>query len=127
MAIQKPLVLVADNERTSRNILCRILELGGYRTITAPEGEMALRLAEERKPDVMLLEMVMPRINGREVCRRVHKISAETRIVYYSTIVDPTDAAQLRELRHEADAVIAKPASRARILSKINNVLQGCR
>ena len=123
MTTKSPLVMVVDDEPHLCNILRRVLELEGYRAITAPDGEAALRLAEENKPDVILLDLVMPGINGREVCRRVREFSAETRIIYFTAKADPTDPVQFRELHREADGFIAKPATSKQILAKLNDVL----
>ena len=118
-------VLVVDDELHLCNILRRILEREGYRVITAPDGEAALRLTEEEKPDVILLDLMMPGIDGREVCHRVREFSAATQIIYFTAKVMLTDPLKLKELHHEADAFITKPATSKQILSKVSGVLQG--
>jgi len=123
MTKENPLILVVDDEPHLCNILRRVLELEGYRAITASDGETALRLAEENKPDVILLDLIMPGINGREVCQRVRSLSMESRIIYFTAKADPTDLSQFRELHSEADAFITKPATGKQILAKVNDVL----
>ena len=125
MVISNPLVLVVDDEHYMCNILRRILEKEGYKVITAPEGTTALKLTEENNPDVILLDLMMPGIDGREVCRRVRELFPAIQIIYFTAKVEPIDTLKLRELRSEADAFIAKPATSRKILSGISRVLQG--
>ncbi len=120
-------VLVVDDELHLCNVLRRILEKEGYKVITAPDGEAALQFTEEEKPDVILLDLMMPGIDGREVCRRVRQFSTATQIIYFTAKVMPTDPLKLKELRREADAFITKPATSKQILSKVSGVLQGAR
>ncbi len=125
MVTNNPLVLVVDDELHLRNVLRRILKKEGYQVITAADGQAALRLIEEEEPDVILLDILMPGIDGREVCRRVRQFSTATQIIYFTAKVMPTDPLKLKELRREADAFIAKPATSQQILSKVSGVLQG--
>jgi DNA-binding response OmpR family regulator len=118
-------VLVVDDELHLCNVLRRILEREGYKVITTPDGETALRFTEEEKPDVILLDLMMPGIDGREVCRKVREFSATTQIIYFTAKVMLTDPLELKELHREADAFITKPATSKQILSKVSGVLQG--
>jgi CheY-like chemotaxis protein len=118
-------VLVVDDELHLCNVLRRILEREGYNVITAPDGETALQFTEEEKPDVILLDLMMPGMDGREVCRRVREFSATTQIIYFTAKVMLTDPLELKELHREADAFITKPATSKQILSKVSGVLQG--
>ncbi len=118
-------VLVVDDELHICNVLRRILKKEGYEVITAPDGETALQFTKEEKIDVILLDLMMPGIDGREVCRRVRQFSKTTQIIYFTAKVMPTDP--LKELRCEADAFITKPATSKKILSKVSGVLQGAR
>ena len=125
MVTNTPLVLVVDDEFYLCHALSRILEKEGYRVITAPDGETALKFTEEERPDVILLDLLMPGIGGREVCRRVRQFSTVTQIIYFTAKVMLTDPLEMKELRREADAFIAKPATSQQILSKVSGRLQG--
>ncbi len=127
MVKNNTLVLVVDDEPIMCNILKRILTEDGYKVITVSNGKRALELAKEKSPDVILLDLMLPGINGREVCHRVREFSAASRIIYLTAKAAPTNPSELEELRNEADAFIAKPATSKQILSKINSVLQGSR
>ncbi len=123
MATKNPLVMVVDDEPRMCDVIERILKQEGYKVITAPDGETALRLISEKKPDVILLDLLMPGIDGREVCRRVRELSMKTQIIYFTAKVEQ-DPAKLKELRSEADAFIAKPATSRQILSRVSRVLE---
>ena len=127
MVEDSPLVLVVDDELSICNVLRRILEQEGYRVITAPDGETALRVTREKNPDVILLDLVMPGIDGQEVCRRVREFSPSTPVIYFTAKMEPVDSLQFRRLRREADGFLAKPATSKQILSKVGRVLQGAR
>ena len=68
-----PLVLIAEDDRAQRDLLRRTLEIGGYRTTVASDGEEALLCAEEVEPDLVILGWALPHIPGIEVCRRLRQ------------------------------------------------------
>ncbi len=126
MVKTNPLVLIVDDELHMCNVLRRILKKEGYMVITAPDDKTALQLTRESKPDVILLDLMMPGIDGREVCQRVREFSTKTQVIYFTAKVEP-DPLKLKELRSEADAFIVKPATSKQILSSVNRVLEGAR
>ncbi len=127
MVKTSPVVMVVDDELHMCTVLRRILTQEGYKVTTIPDGETALRLVEKTKPDVILLDLLMPGIDGREVCRRVRQFLPKTQIIYFTAKVESMNPLKSKELRDEADALIAKPATRKQILSKVSRVLQGAR
>ena len=124
MITSSPLVLVVDDEPLMCDILRRILTKHGDRVITTSDGKATLKLVKEKKPDVILLDLMMPGIDGREVCRRVREFSPKTQIIYFTAKVE-SDPLALKKLRSEADAFITKPATSKQILSKISGVMKG--
>jgi len=127
MAASSPLILVVDDEINMRNILRRILEKEGYQVLTAPDGETALRIIKAREPEVILLDLMMPGIDGREVSWRVREFSPSTRIIYFTAKTELTSPLKVKELHKGADAFIAKPATSKRILSMVDNMLNNRR
>ena len=127
MTMDSPHILVVDDEPHLRNVLYRILERAGYRVTTAPDGETALGVVQEQEPDLVLLDIIMPGLDGREVCRRVHELSAATQVIYFTGKALPSDAGKRAELRREADAFLPKPATSKQVLDRVGNVLQGAR
>ena len=127
MAIISSLVLVVDDEPNICNVLRRILEREGYQVQTAPDGETALQLIKEKVPDVVLLDLMMPGIDGREVCWRVREFSPKTRIIYFTAKTELTGLPNEKELYSSADAFISKPATIKRILSTVDSILNSRR
>jgi len=123
MITRRPQILIVDDEPHLRTGLRRVLTEGGYEAMTAADGETALKLAEEKKPDIVLLDIMMPGMDGREVCRRLREVVAEAQIIYLTAKAEPNVPPHAKYPRGEADAFIAKPATSKRILSKINSML----
>jgi len=71
MADEKPLILVVDDDLSIRKTIGRRLEREGYRVVTAGSGEEGLRVATEKLPDLVLLDVMMPKMKGRDVCARL--------------------------------------------------------
>jgi len=115
-------ILVVDDEIHMCEVLKRILELAGYNVFTASDGKKALNITREQKPDVILLDLMMPGMNGREVCQVVREISPDTKVIYLTAKVE-SDLGKLKEIRNEADTFIVKPATIKKILSSIENLL----
>ena len=68
-----PRILIVDDNETNRDILVTRLAKHGYETLQAADGEEALASACEHRPDLMLLDVEMPKLDGFEVCRRLKK------------------------------------------------------
>jgi len=64
-------ILVADDERDIRELIGFTLRFSSYEVITAKDGEEALRIAEQEKPDLVLLDVRMPKMTGYETCQRI--------------------------------------------------------
>jgi two-component system alkaline phosphatase synthesis response regulator PhoP len=115
-------ILVVDDEITMCLVLKRVLKKAGYGVGVAVDGTEALNYIREKKPDAVLLDLMMPGMNGREICQRIRIISPSTRIIYFTAKVE-LDLQKLKELRREADTLISKPATSKAILSGVSSVL----
>jgi len=125
MVTGSPEILVVDDEPQLCIALHRILEMEGYQVRTASDGETALGLIKEKQPDVVLLDVIMPGMDGREVCRQVRECTSGTRVIYFTAKPGAFHPQAMKELRHEADAFLAKPASSKQILTQVSSVLRG--
>jgi len=118
-----PEILVVDDEPQLCTALQRILKMEGYHVRTAFDGQTALGLVKEKQPDAIVLDVVMPGMDGREVCRRVRECAAGTRVIYFTAQSGAFQPQLLKELRQEADAFLTKPATSRQIVSQVSNVL----
>ena len=123
MMTRRPIILIVDDEPHLRTGLRRILNEEGYETMIAADGETALELAEKKKPDIVLLDIMMPGMDGHEVCRRLREIAVEAKIIYLTAKAEPNGLLYEKSPGGEADAFIAKPATSKRIISKIESML----
>lgn len=114
-----PLVMVIDDEPHLRHALKAALQSAGYAVLDAADGETAVALARSRRPDVALVDLVMPGMNGREVCGRIREVSAGTAVVYLTGKADAFEASGASELRAEAEGLVTKPATKLQVLQAI--------
>ena len=68
-----PTILVADDNRANRDALASLLEAAGYSVLLASDGAEALEMARERRPDVVISDVLMPRMDGYELARRLRE------------------------------------------------------
>lgn len=113
-----PTVLLVEDEPAQREILGYNLEAEGFRVVQADNGEDALLLVAEESPDIIILDWMMPKLSGIEVCRRL-KISPETRgipIIILSARSEEID--RIRGLETGADDYVVKPYSVLELMSR---------
>lgn len=122
---QSSLILIVDDQLYALQGVSRIMKSGGYETIEASTGTDCLKFATEMKPDLILLDVVLPDIDGREVCKRI-KSNPETKDIYVvllSSIKTDSDS-QANGLEHCADGYIAKPVPNRELLARVNSILR---
>ena len=103
------LILVAEDERDIRDLLVMFLEIGGFRTVAVPNGQEAVRQAADRRPDLILLDVRMPQMDGLEACAAL-KAAPDTRhipVVFLSAYASQKDVD--RGLALGAAKYLAKP------------------
>jgi len=113
-------VLIADDEPDILEILKYNLEKEGYQVITAKDGDEALDRARIQQPDLIVLDMMMPRKSGMEVCEllRAQPAFKDTLIMFLTALSDETT--QLRGFSTGADDYVSKPVSTSVFVSKVN-------
>ena len=105
----KPLILLVDDEPSIRETVSFILDMEGYQVVTAENGDEALEQIRRLKPPVVLLDAMMPRRDGFDVCRTVKSdpTLAATKIVMLTALGQKTD--QERAMVAGADFYVTKP------------------
>ncbi len=118
-------VLLADDQRLVRESLGTLLGLvGGIELVaTASDGEEALALSAEHRPDIVLMDLVMPRLDGIEATRRLRERQPEVRVIALTTYAD--DESVLGALRAGARGYLTKDASSEDIRAAILTVAAG--
>lgn len=120
----KELILVVEDSPTNLKLLKELLEKNGYRAITAEDGEDALKKVAQHKPRLILLDIILPKKNGFQVCRQV-KTSPDThgiKIVMVSSKSEEAD--RFWGMKQGADAYIAKPIDEQDLLNTVAKLLQ---
>jgi DNA-binding response OmpR family regulator len=116
-------VLVVDDEPTIVEIVGRYMERAGYETYGAADGPAALRLAEQHRPDLVVLDLMLPGIDGLEVMRQLHERSGPPIAVILLT-ARGEESDRLVGLRHGADDYVVKPFSPAELVARVDAVLR---
>jgi putative two-component system response regulator len=120
----RPLVLVIDDELAQRLLITRILEHEGYRVEAAADGEAGLRAVIEHSPDLVLLDLNLPRVDGYEVCRqlRADPVTATLPVIVITahTALDDMVAA----LDAGADDFLAKPFQQVELLARMRSAFR---
>ncbi|HEY0752974.1 MAG TPA: response regulator transcription factor [Ktedonobacteraceae bacterium] len=114
-------ILVVDDEREILRALQRSLCAHGYQVVTATSGEAALTMLAQHRPDLVVLDLLLPGISGLEVCRHVRTISSLPIIVLS---VRDTEQDKVRALDLGADDYVAKPFHMNEVLARIRVALR---
>src|SRR6202041_680247 len=115
-------VLVVDDEPTIAEIVSRYLELAGYRTRIASDGPQALELVADRRPDLVVLDLMLPGIDGLEVMRRLRGRPAPPGVILLTAKGEESD--RVIGLRLGADDYVVKPFSPAELVARVDAVLR---
>lgn len=123
----RPTVLVVEDEPAQREVLSYNLEAEGFRVTTAEDGEAALLAVEEETPDIIVLDWMLPKVSGIEICRRL-KTRADTRslpIIMLSARSEEVD--RVRGLETGADDYVVKPYSLVELMARVRTQLRRTR
>ncbi|GAB4465795.1 MAG: response regulator transcription factor [Anaerolineales bacterium] len=119
-----PLILVVDDEPKIARLARDYLEKNGFRVLTAGDGQSALTLARREKPDLIILDLMLPQIDGREVCRLLRRES-DVPIIMLTALSEEID--QVTGLEIGADDYITKPFSVRALVARVRALLRRTR
>ena len=114
--MNKPLILVVEDDGTVRNLIATTLKSNDYRFLTAADGEAAIAAASTRQPDIVLLDLGLPDMDGVEIIRRIRSWSQMPIIVISAR---SEDADKIAALDAGADDYLTKPFSVAELLARL--------
>ena len=117
-------ILVIDDSPTMREMIASVLRRGGYEVVTAADGDEGLRVFRERVPDLVVLDLHMPGMNGWETLERLRTIS-ERPVIMLTAAAD--ERSRVRGLMRGADDYVVKPASAAELLARVMALLRRSR
>jgi DNA-binding response OmpR family regulator len=115
-------ILVTEDEPMTLEALGELLRMEGFDVVEASGGEMALKLWEEVHPDLVCLDIMMPGMDGYEVCRRLREKDSRTPILFLSAKNEEKDIVAGLELG--ADDFIRKPFSTGEVMARIKSVIR---
>jgi DNA-binding response OmpR family regulator len=116
-------VLVVDDEPTIVEVVARYIERAGYETYEAGDGPEALRLAELHRPDLVVLDVMLPGLDGIEVLRRLQERPGK-RVAVILLTARGEENDRLVGLRHGADDYVVKPFSPAELVARVEAVMR---
>lgn len=116
-------ILVVDDSATERAILQRMLEANGHRVITAHTGEMAIARAAQDRPDFILMDIVMPGLNGFQTTREIARDERTRHIPVVICSGKNQESDRIWGLRQGARGYITKPVDERRLLETISSLI----
>jgi len=114
-------ILVVEDDKTVAEVVSRYLAREGYEVEHVADGAVALARLQQGMPDLLVLDLMLPGLDGREVCRRVRAIS-DVPIIMLTALGETGD--RIRGLELGADDYLAKPFSPRELVARVKNVLK---
>ena len=117
-------ILVAEDDRKQADLICRYLEREGYSVAVVHDGRAAIEAARQRRPDLLVLDVMMPRVDGLDVCR---VLRAESDVPIIMLTARSTEDDMLLGLDLGADDYLTKPYSPRELVARVRTVLRRTR
>jgi DNA-binding response OmpR family regulator len=114
-------VLVIEDDRNTANLIAVYLKREGFRPLTAGDGDAGLDLAERQHPDLVIIDLMLPKLDGWEVCRRLRQTS-EVPVIMLTARAEEVD--RVAGLTLGADDYVVKPFSPRELMARIKAVLR---
>jgi two-component system phosphate regulon response regulator PhoB len=122
-----PFVLIVEDDESIVELLRYNLQKEGYRIAVAGDGEEALVIVEESSPDIVLLDWMIPKVPGIEVCRRIRSRSESRNLPIIMLTARDAESERIRGLDTGADDYITKPFSVVELMARVRAVLRRIR
>lgn len=114
------LILIAEDDYHTRQALCEVLDAEGYGVLQASDGEQAYDKYAAHRPDLLCLDVMMPRLNGYEVCRKIRRSDARTPIIFLTAKGEEVD--KVVGLEIGGDDYIVKPFTVKEFVARVRAV-----
>ncbi|MEO7118184.1 MAG: response regulator, partial [Candidatus Limnocylindrales bacterium] len=123
-ASRPPLVCVVDDDPQIQRLLVRMLEAEGYRVVPAHDGEVGLRIIAEHQPDLVILDLSMPRLDGFEVCRRLRADPQTVALPVIILTAHATIEDMVAGLDAGADDFMTKPFQQMELFARMRSAFR---
>jgi CheY-like chemotaxis protein len=124
MSRESPIVLIADDNADIRAVLGILLRGAGYDTVTANNGEQAVSLAAQTRPDLVLLDIAMPKMDGLAAARQIRRIAGLEKVPIVGCSAYEPEAEDLAPHREALlDFFLSKPADFGELLSVVASLI----
>lgn len=120
----KPKILVVDDEPDALELIAFNLKGAGFEVLTAPDGECALRLARAHVPDLVLLDLMLPEVDGLEVCKILRRDPATSGVPVIMLTARASEVDRVLGLELGADDYVTKPFSPRELVLRVKNLLR---
>jgi two-component system phosphate regulon response regulator PhoB len=125
--VTKPSLLLVEDDRALADLLLWHFDREGYDVVRTGDGEEALLLAEERTPDLVILDWMIEGVSGIEVCRRLRRRPGTARVPIIMLTARGEESDRVRGLETGADDYVTKPFSPRELLARVGAVLRRIR
>jgi DNA-binding response OmpR family regulator len=119
--LSKKLILVADDDMNIRRLISELLENEGYEVVQAQDGREAFEFAQQQQPDLIVLDIIMPNLDGMEVCKRLRD-KTNVPIIFLTAKDDITDL--VSGLAIGGDDYVTKPFKGAELVARVKAALR---
>lgn len=117
-------VLIAEDDRLIRQGLTEVFQIEGFEVLEAYDGQMALDLFRKHVPNVVCLDIMMPRLNGYDACRAIRQLSATVPVLFITARSEEVDKVLGLELG--ADDFIVKPFGVKEVMARVRAIVRRC-
>ncbi len=119
-----PKVLIVDDEPANLEVAAALVAEDGYQVIQATDGEMAFQMVQEHRPDVVMMDVVMPKMNGIEACRKIktNPLSYAVPVIIVTAL--NTTEEKIKAIKAGADDFIMKPFDRVELSARLKSLLR---
>ncbi|PKN32470.1 MAG: diguanylate cyclase response regulator [Deltaproteobacteria bacterium HGW-Deltaproteobacteria-20] len=119
-----PVIVVADDDRVTRDTICSILTRAGYLVTPANDGQEAVEIVGQGGVDLVLLDILMPRLGGIEACRIIKSVTGDAFVPVMLVTVKTDTASRVEGLKIGADDYITKPFEEREMIARIEAMLR---